>query len=178
MTRHPPLYPSEGFGRIGCFAGPGLYQFYNGPNERTDSAARAGPWLVLDSLRRSEAEQLQPRPVLEGAAYLQGTLIYDDDSTTIIGRWRRPTTDSIVLAEHRSHPPVSWHFRWQGNDLLGEARLRSDMSILLPNGRRFSPTHAWPVDLVRVSCGVVPSRRPVRVVRPEERDDLPGGRRR
>lgn len=160
-----PLYPRDGFGRIGCFAGAGLYQFYNGPSERTDSAARAGPWLVLDSLDKAETRVLLPRATEVGDVLRQGTIIFDADTTaTIIGLWSRPATDSIVLVEHRSHPSVSWRFRWRDDALVGEGTLRSDMSIPLPNGRRFSPTHYWNVELMPVSCDFVPRNRSLRIV--------------
>ncbi len=158
------IYPASGFGRIGCFAGPGLQQFYNGPTGSRNAAARSGPWLVLDSLSVDESRGLAPSGAAPVDGLLQGTIIFRDDTTsTTVGTWQRPTTDSVVLVEYQSHPPVSWRFQWKQGDLIGEATLRSDMVVTAPNGRRFSPTHAWPVALMRVSCSVVPRARPQRL---------------
>ena len=156
----PPLYPSTGFGRIGCFAGASLQQFYNGPSEHTDSAARAGPWLVLDSLTNTEAQRILPKRPSALGALLQGTIVYPDEpAATVVGPWQRPTADSVILSDSHSQPPVTWRLRWLHDDLIGEAALLSDLAVTLPNGRVFSPTHYWHVDLMRVPCRLVPHAR-------------------
>ena len=162
----PSLYPLPGFGRGGCFAGPGLYQFYNGPTGPRDSLARAGPWLVLDSLSAAEFRSLPSSGDAGDGTLLQGTMIFGDDtSSTIVGTWRRPTPDSVVMHEYKSHPPVTWRLRWDGEDLNGEAALRSDLVRKMPNGTYWSPTHYWSVRLLRVSCGQVPRGRLQRIAR-------------
>jgi hypothetical protein len=120
---------------------------------------------VLDSLSIDESRGLEAAGATPVAVLLQGTLVFrDDTSSTTVGTWHRPTPDSVVLVEYQSHPPVSWRLQWKKGDLIGEAALRSDMVLTSPNGRRFSPTHAWSVALMRVSCSMVP-RRPQRVAR-------------
>lgn len=156
----PPLYPSPGFGRAGCYAGPGLEQFSNEPLTRGSKGARAGPWLILDSLTAQEAFTVGTSAIPTDSVWRQSTIVFADDTTmTITGVWVRPARDSIAVYVPRSHPPVRWQFRVEGTDLVGEGLMRSDLVRVLPDGRRIAPTNAWLVRLMRVSCGIVPRNR-------------------
>ena len=146
----PPVYPYAGFGRAGCWAGPGLRRmFATGSTRPTSAELAAGPWLVLDALTAGEAHAA-------GAPVLVGSLLERRDTLErTLGRWARVPGDSIVFSEGSTFPSVTWHFRRSGDELIGTGVLVHD-AVTVVNGVRQTSVSRWPVRLVRIPCTMVP----------------------
>ena len=146
-THHPqsgtslPRYPRKGFGRAGCFAGPSLTPMYEGPAMRADSAARRGPWLVLDSTN----------------SVFSATLVTQRDSVSAIAvTWRRLSADSLLFHDGSTIPSVDWRLHVDRTHATGEGVMISDLARPSLNGRIVNMVLQWPISLARVSCTRVP----------------------
>ena len=136
----PAMYPYPGFGRVGC------YEF-----ERADAAARGrdpafatrGPWLVLDTLVGIDtAWGHAGRPASYIARQRDSLVAYWADW------WHAGDTIRVDLG---TYPPTHWALRREGDKLVGEGWLVSDVVM---NGR--TSTSRWPVRAQAISCAQVP----------------------
>src|SRR5688572_2140551 len=118
----PPRYPYAGFGRVGCYAGPGLNRMYSGDAALPTTAMLAkGPWLILDSLRARD------HGLAEQEARLGTLLERRDTLERTLGFWARVAPDSIVFTEGSAFPSVTWRFRQSAEELRGTGVLVHDM---------------------------------------------------
>lgn len=159
VPRVPPaFYPYDGFGRLGCYAGTGLPGAMPGTDSLTrpdaEAAARAGPWLVVDSL---DARPYDRRARVLRVAHLVTRVppsweaAPDDTLRDYTGAWRAWDADSIGFREETVWPSTRWAFRRVGRDLRGYGTTTSDVVV---NGvARVWTRRVW---LVPVPCATVP----------------------
>ena len=154
----PPAYPWPGFGRIGCYSGPGLQRGYSGETTPGDAAATSGPWLVLDSLTTTELyEAGYTDPITPSFLHPASLLERQDTLERTVGTWYRVPPDSLAFDEGSTFPPVYWRFRVEGDRLRGHAVLPHDDYYRDANGEERHDISRWAVDLVAVPCREVPS---------------------
>lgn len=127
-----------------------------------DAAAR-GPWLVLDSVSRTELRDAGYRDSEIGPPdFYPASLVERRDTLErISGTWHRVAPDSIVFEEGSVFPPVTWHLRVAADSMVGEGVLVHDVVLVETDAvthkqTSHTPVSRWAVHLRRVVCDDVP----------------------